>query len=66
MSYKGAADVRAVGDALRSIRNVGDVYIEQSAEVFREERASIKQRGQRCAGNASRRWRRVDGVAAMA
>ena len=58
--------MRAVGDALRSIRNVGDVYIEQSAEVFREERASIKQRGQRCAGNASRRWRRVDGVASMA
>ena len=41
MSYKRAADVRAVGDALRSIRHVGDVYIEQSAEVLREERASI-------------------------
>ena len=41
MSYKRAADVRAVGDALRSIRNVGDVDIKQSAEVLREERASI-------------------------
>ena len=55
MSYKGAADVRAVGDALRSIRNVGDVHVKQSAEVLGEERASIKERGRRCAGNASRR-----------
>ena len=62
MSYKRAADVRAVGDALRSIRNVGDVHVKQSAEVLGEERAAVKQRGQRCAGNASRRWRRVDGV----
>ena len=61
MSYKGAADVRAVGDALRSIRNVGDVHVKQSAEVLGEERASIKERGQRCAGT-----RRVDGVASMA
>ena len=38
---KRAADVRAVGDALRSIRNVGDVHVEERAEVFREERASI-------------------------
>ena len=61
MSYKRAADVRAVGDALRSIRNVGDVHVKQSAEVLGEERASIKERGQRCAGT-----RRVDGVASMA
>ena len=27
ISYKRAADVRAVGDALRSIRNVGDVDV---------------------------------------
>ena len=36
-----AADVRAVGDALRSIRHVGDVHVKQSAEVLGEERASI-------------------------
>ena len=53
--------MRAVGDALRSIRNVGDVHVKQSAEVLGEERASIKERGQRCAGT-----RRVDGVASMA
>ena len=61
MSYKGAADVRAVGDAVRAVRHVGDVYIEQSAEVLGEERASIKERGQRCAGT-----RRVDSGASMA
>ena len=41
ISYERAADVRAVGDALRSIRNVGDVDIKQSAEVLREESTSI-------------------------
>ena len=50
-----AADVRAVGDALRPVRDVGDVHVEERAEVLGEERASIKERGQRCAGNETRR-----------